>query len=307
MTMKVLKNKVIILIMLLILLSDNLAANEQNDALMLSTVGQKLSINNAQAFQDKITALESALHDVKNIQVESMDDSYPDSHQQTIHEINRSTHLDSYDLVVADISGLGDSPKFSHEFVTFGHVNYVFIGPGSIKVSYEDDEEVKVFEQGVHLFSIQDDATVTWQDGQLYLDALKGVGLVHSSMVNHWLYVPKDAMNEITVIMNDEFSILKLKQENNFSKELIKPDLQGSVLNMENYVKSGLFSSGNINRYISPYSDKMLMPKGLAIANGLFFKDVTSDQWSNQQLLDEHLNASMLSLAKIKKALQNTK
>jgi hypothetical protein len=230
---------------------------------------------------------------------------YLGSIENKYRDINRSNHLDKLDLVLVNLIPNSPSTTDATVFKTTGYARYVFIGPGEVSIGYENGTNVvKSFNSNAHMFHIKEEATVTWNGGQLFLDMFPEVHKLTSQQSQHWIYLPSNTSSRVDIRSESAISIY-----DGVSEHIIAPEVDTSNINighvaLDDSKSNSIFTSGNANRYLSPYANKTLMPKDLAVSEGLSYTEVTNENWTNEELvyhyLIETIDAFKNSMAAVK-------
>ena len=290
------KNLTISLLLILVVMVAHTAEPviDEMDRLITNLENTKIEILqgvNAQVFPD--------LQIYTDVQVQN----YINQVQDTYSFINRSNHLDSLDLVVATVFPSIGSLFDASAFATKGYANFVYTGSGTVTITYNNGSSIiKTFASGTHSFSIKDDATTTWSAGQLYLNMFPEVQMVTAGTGDYWLYIPSEVSGNVIIVSQDLLSIVDTQGDHNIVPNSNTSNIDTGLIMVRDATSIGAHSAGNGNRFLSPYSDKMLMPKEIAITEGLSYEDVTTNNWSNQELVLGHLNNSILALKKTKQS-----
>jgi len=126
-----------------------------------------------------------------------------------------------------------------------------------------------------------------------------------SATGDYWLYIPDEVNGNVVVRSTNQLSIVNAQGTLNITPGTDTSNLLTGLMMVQDLTTLGVHSSGNTNRYLSPYSNQMLMPKEIAIADGLSYIDVTSNTWSNQELVLGHLQNTIKAMKKNKKVTTN--
>lgn len=213
-----------------------------------------------------------------------------ESNKAAVSHISRSDYLDREDVVLAEVSVDGDSNDAT-SFKTAGFASFVFVGPGTIDIRYEqtDKTEKKVFKEGLYRFSINDNAITTWSDGKLFLNAFPSVELAaHSS--DYYMYVPSFVAGQVIAYSDKKMIIADESGQHTIRNPLDSADLEPGSVMIDGLNSDGRIIAGNINKYLSPYADLMLMPKDVADAEGLKYTTIEPNKDIDQELILQYVD-----------------
>lgn len=193
----------------------------------------------------------------------------------------RPVELEDERLVVINTQPWpGASVSEARGFFTLGFASFVFAGPGTVTVSYDNQSntsEVLNFGRGLHEFMINGEATTTWTDGMLFLSIFPEARLDpliggENTGRDRWIYVPKIAKGIVDLSSKTRIRIRDQQGIKNISEARPPFDpgsddprqIQQGIVEVDNVNTRGIHRAGNINPYVSPTPYKMLMPFNLA-------------------------------------------
>lgn len=172
------------------------------------------------------------------------------------------------------------------DFLTLGTATFLFVGPGSVTVNYDREQFLDTtteYGAGLHEFSIFAEATTSFSGGMLFLRAFPAVRMdPASSGGRRFLFVPKMVRGRLLLQSDSRLTVFdaagrKDIKENlpPFSSGFADPRvLRAGHLRIDNTNTRGIHGFANINPYISPSPYRMLMPRALAIREGLSFEEL---------------------------------
>ena len=230
--------------------------------------------------------------------------SYINSAKKAYAHISRSNFLDREDLVLANVIPLHSSGTEASSFKTRNFASFVFVGPGTVNIDYYDSGtiESKVFGDSVYHFSINENAITTWSTGQLFLNSFPEVYMVPAASGDYFMYVPSFVAGQVQA-----YSDIRLTIWDEVGRLDILPGVDSSNVGpgqifVHDVNISGHITTGNINKYLSPYENIMLMPKDVALAEGLTYTDLSSKLKADQEQVLKHLDEAIDKLKLHKKA-----
>ena len=197
---------------------------------------------------------------------------------------NRWVGLDDQNLVEVDVSPTGQAAALltpATDFTTLGVARFKFVGPGTVTVNYSASylqDQVHVFRAGIHDVVAAGDAVTSWTDGRLYLVAFPQVRLDPSAAPGfRWAYLPRMSRGRVLLSSGSRITLTDAIGRKDISQNLppfgpgmaSPQSIRPGVLRVDNINTRGTHSLGNLNPFVSPLPGKQLMPRALAIREGL--------------------------------------
>jgi hypothetical protein len=199
--------------------------------------------------------------------------------------VERPAELLDTDLVQVAVAPTGFAASAltpATDFTTIGLAVFMFSGPGTVTTEYVEafrPTEVRNLGDGLHEFSISASARTYWTGGVLYLKAYPVVRLdpTVGGTGNRWAYVPKIVRGKLRVSSGARLTIMDSVSRKDITQNLA-PFGSGAanpqtvvpgVCRVDNTNTRGDHKFGNLAPFISPYPTIQLMPRALAVREGL--------------------------------------
>lgn len=184
---------------------------------------------------------------------------------------------DIADLVLVETAPSGAAASQDGDavdFVTRGPAKFIFAGPGSVIVTYEEawrGSQTLEFGPGLHSFLIARRAITRWNRGYLFLSGFPEVRLdppptqTTKGEGHRWAYIPRLTDGAQNITSGSRLTIFDAEGRKDIMKVAV-PDIVPGVVRVDKTLTRGTHQLITANPYFSCSAYKMLMPRKLAEA-----------------------------------------
>lgn len=189
-------------------------------------------------------------------------------------KLQRPAELDDATLALCEVTPVYNSTEDAPDFFSRDPVQYCFIGPGDVTTS----DGTTSYGAGLNYFEAN--GVVSFSGGILFMNTFPSVNIHYSDGAGHykkrWFYLPKMVRGRPYVSsarMRFHDSIKRYDVVRNvppFTIHMADPrKMQAGQLWIDFSQAAGGFGNLNCNPWISPIHNRALMPKALAVREGL--------------------------------------